>query len=1109
MKKNLLQKGWPHLSYKLSLRMKLSVLFMFTAFLTMNANNSYSQRTKITLNLENVSVARLLDEIESKTNFRFVYQTREIDLNRKISIKVEKEKVTSIIDRIFQSTETIYKIIDKQIFLRKSSNSKIDNEKDQSDIENTQTQQFQISGTVTDENGTPLPGANIVEKGTTNGVTADFDGNFSLDVPDENAVLVASYVGFLQQEFAVGQQTSFNISLKEDTSKLEEVVVIGYGTQRREELTNAVVGVDSEDFVEGYVSDPAQLIRGKVAGLNIVKPNANPVEKSQISLRGISTLKTGAGPLVIIDGIPGDLSIVAPEDIQSMDVLKDGSAAAIYGTRGSNGVILITTKSNGRNKKNVIELSTYTTVQSIVKELDFMDAKQYRKLVQANKPGAIDYGNNTNWNKEVQRIPFSAVHNLTMRGGDNSSGYSVNLNYRDLEGLIKKSDDNTFNGRITVNHKMFNNKLRLNAGLMGLTRDYFLGSDQVGEGGSFRNDVYRNTLIRNPTDVVRDNEGNLVEHPQVNNYNNPVALLEETIGDRSETNLRFNGKITYSPINNLNLMILASRNIELGLDGYWESKNHISNLRNGLNGYASKRTESTIDNLVELTAQYTLTLENNHNFNILGGYSSQGNVFESTYANNFDFPTNDYTYNNLGAGLALLRGEAVLRSFKQEADLKGYFFRVNYSFKNKYLLMASIRREGSTKFGTDNKWGAFPAISAGWNVGKEDFLKPVTWLGDFKFRVGYGVTGTSPDAAYASLSTLIFSPNAYIDGEWVPTIMPGSNPNPNLRWEEKKEINLGLDFTFLNNRLMGSIDAYKRTTDNMLWDYNVPTPPYLYNTILANAGTMENKGLEFHLDIVPIKTSDFQWSSTINVSTNKNTLVSLSNDRFVVQSGYFDTGFTGEPIQQTTHRIEEGGAIGNFYGYKSIDIDDDGRWIIEGADGQPKSTLDQQADDKQIIGNGIPKWNASWINSFQYKNFNINILMRGAFDYQILNFTKMFYGVPVALTRGNVLTTTYDNVYGERPLNDQQSQDYMSYFIENGDFWKIDNIAIGYDIIFPTTSDFIKKMNVYFSGSNLFTFTNYSGIDPEVNTLGLSPGIDPRDRYPSTRTFTFGLNLTF
>lgn len=962
-------------------------------------------------------------------------------------------------------------------------------------------QQKVITGTVTNEQGETLPGVNVFIKGTTQGTTTGSNGKYAIKITNPNTTLVFSFVGMKKQEVPVAGRSIINVTLIEESIKLKEVVAIGYGKIKKIELTSAVSSVKAADFRKGDVTDVAQLIQGKVAGLSVVKTNGNPTSGSQIYLRGDITLLGGTQPYVLIDGVPGSLNDVAAEDIKSISVLKSGSAAAIYGTRGSNGVILITTKRATMGKQSV-EINSYVTIQLISKKLDFMNAAQYRKLVKEGKPGAIDYGGNTDWLSEVTQVPISQVYNVSIEGGKTHSNYIANINYQGLEGIMKKSENNVLTTRMEFNHTMFNNKVRIDGTIIGKEQKY----PALGDGYSYPGTIYRNALIYNPTDPVKDKDGNWTEHPSMNNYMNPVALIEEVRGENKNTTMKTYGTISYTPINNLTTKLLLSRTSFNQINGYSETFRHYSTVANNKNGFASRGTIHSRDDLLEFTARFSKTIKG-HDFTLLGGYSWQEDWNEGFWANNWDFPSDQYSYNKLGAGLALGRGEAGMDSWKTLSKLVGFFARLNYNYKNKYLLMASIRHEGSSKFGENNKWGNFPAISGGWNVIKEPFMKRFKFLNVLKIRAGYGITGTEPTNPYMSLSRLSTGTKYYNNGKWIPAIQPLSNPNPDLRWEKKEELNIGVDFAILKSRLGGSVDVYKRITKDLLWNYNVPTPPYLFNTIIANAGTMKNEGIEVHIYFVPVQKKDFNWKSSINFSSNKNTLVSLSNDKFVNKSGYFYTGYTGEPIQSTTHRVEEGGAIGDFWGYKSIGIDKDGYWIIEGKDGKPKSIHDAQPDDKQVIGNGIPKMFADWNNTLTYKNFNLSVTMRGAFDYDILNFTSMFFGVPVSLTRGNVLSNTFDNIYGKRPLNDHQNLQYVSYFIEKGDFWKIDNVTLGYT--YKIDNSFIKKLRVYISGGNLFTFTSYSGIDPEVNVLGLSPGIDYRDRYPSTRTYTFGVLFQF
>jgi TonB-linked SusC/RagA family outer membrane protein len=961
-----------------------------------------------------------------------------------------------------------------------------------------------IQGTVIERStNEAIPGASVQIQGTTVGTVTDLNGQFTLNVATEDPVLIVSFIGFATQEIPVGNRNNFTVYLESELSNLQEVVVVGYGTQKRERITTAVETVGSEEFVKGAVNDAGQLLRGKVAGLNVVTPDGNPTATSQINLRGITTLKASSAPLVLINGVPGALNTVAPEDIESISVLKDGSAAAIYGTRGTNGVILITTKQVTGEMPATVELNTYFTTQTMTKKLDFMDAAQYRELVAQGKPGAMDYGHETNWLDQVTQNPLSQVYNVSVKGGSRNTNYIASINYRDVEGIIKKSNNQMLYPRLEVNHSMFDERVKLNANISGYEQKFFSGSD----GGSYRGDVYRNGLTYNPTDRLKDDEGRWIERPEKTDYMNPVALLEETVGLNQNSNLRTYGTLTVYPTDDITFSVLGSRDILNSVRGYYETKNHYSTVRNGRNGYASRGTSKSQEDLLEATLQYDKTFSNSHDINALAGYSWRENRYENYWMQNWDFPTDDFSYNNMGAGLAIRRGEAPINSSQELSKLVGYFFRVNYSYQDKYLLMASIRHEGSSKFGTDHKWGSFPAISAGWNIKNEGFLQNNATLSSLKLRAGFGVTGTEPSNPYMSLNRLNFNTYTYMNGAWIQVVNPSSNANPALRWEKKEEVNIGLDFGLFNERVSGTVDVYQRTTNDLLMDYPVPTPPYLFNTITANAASMENKGIEAQVNFDAVRTNDFSWTTSVLFSANQNKLISLSDKNFQLASGYFPAGHTGEPIQQETHRVQVGLPIGNYYGFKSVDIDENGYWLIEGKDGEIKPIADQQADDKQILGNGLPKSYLSWNNTLAYKNFDLNITMRGAFGFQILNMNEMFYNAPVMLTRGNLLATAYDNVYGKRPLADDQSLQYVSYYLEQGDYWKVDNVTLGYNL--SLNNKYLKQLRLYASGNNLLILTKYNGIDPEVNISGLAPGIDDKNRYPSTTSYTVGAFLTF
>lgn len=966
-----------------------------------------------------------------------------------------------------------------------------------------------IQGTVSDSDGIPIAGASVIVKNTSNGVVTDFDGKFQLNVASTSAVLTVSYIGFETQEIPVGTQTNFSVVLKEDLQELDEVVVIGYGTQKRADVTSAVSTVKAEDFVKGNVKDAAQLIQGKVAGLTISAPSGDPTEGTQIKLRGVSSLTGGTAPLVLVDGVPASLSTVAPEDIQTIDVLKDGSATAIYGTRGTNGVIIISTKQGNYNERPTIEYNGYSSLSTISEKMDFLDADELREkyaegyeFVGANLQ---DFGHSTDWLDEITRDAVSQVHNLIFRGGNDATNITASINYRDLEGIFLKSETEKYTGRISVNHAMFDNKLKTNIAVIASEQVFNALGDgtsfALGDGTSFDPYIYRQAIIRNPTEPLYDSNGNWFER-DVYFYDNPVGYIEETIGENRYRNLRFDFSMSYDFNENLTLKGLYTRKGNSNIRGFYRTKKHVSTVKYGQDGFASRGTDDYRGNYGQITLDFDKKF-GKHGISAMAGYNYEDNVNEGFWATNRRFPTDGFYYNNIGSGQGLQLGEAGMSSYKNSDKLIAFFGRVTYNFDDRYLLLASLRHEGSSRFGKDNKWGSFPGVSAGWRIDQEDFMENVSWVDNLKLRAGYGVTGINAGSNYQSLSGLTYGDYFLNNGNWIRELVPSRNANPNLAWEKKKEINLGLDFGLLNNRISGSVDYYNRTTDGALFNYSVPTPPYFYPTISANVAELKNAGLELLLTVVPFEGENFNWTSNMTYSTNSNEVVSLSNDEFQLTNDFFYQGYTGEPIQIETHRVKEGEPIGNFYGLKSVDITDDGIFLIETPDGSIIPATESSTDDRQVLGNGLPKAYFSWNNSVSYKNWDLNVNLRGALDYQILNFSRMFYENPTVSY--NVLDTAFDKVYGKAVLNDVQR--YVSHYVEDGDFLKIDNVTLGYTL--PKDAlKFTNSFRIYLSGLNLATFTKYKGIDPEVNRNGLAPGNDERDKYPSTRTFTLGINFT-
>jgi len=962
-------------------------------------------------------------------------------------------------------------------------------------------QQRTITGSVKGESNEGLPGVTVLVKGTNNGTATDAEGNYSLNLTGDNSTLVVSFIGYETQEVAINNRTTVNITLKPDAKALEEVVVIGYGTQRREDVTSSVASVKSENFQKGAVRDVAQLVQGKVSGLRVTTPSGDPAARTEINLRGINSINGSASPLILIDGIPGELNTVAPEDIESVDVLKDGSAAAIYGTRGTGGVILVTTRKN-REGRNTISYDGYVNVQTIARRTELLTGDDYRRLIAERGIPYTDYSGNTDWLDQIMQEPISYNHNLTFMGGNAQTNFTGSVNYRDWEGIFLKSISSQLTARADLNHSMFNDKLRANLNFNNRVRRSGLNGEDINN--SPYNYMYRQAFIRNPTDMVSDENGWIERSGYF--YDNPMILLNEANAESVTREMRVNGSLTYSPINNLDIKLLVSNIHESFLNGYAETKRHISNLENSRNGYASRSTSAGVDNLLEFTTNYSKTLGKNR-LTVLGGYSYQDFTDENFSMTNWDFPSDLYSWNNMTAGDARKRGENAMGSNKTSSKLIGFFGRANYSWDGKYLLMASIRREGSSVFGENYQYGSFPAFSAGWRINREGFMSGISTISDLKLRAGYGVTGTIANRPYLSQISYQFSTanGALINNRWYQGIAPVRNPNPDLRWERKEEWNAGLDFGVLNNRISGSVDVYRRYIRDLLYDFPVPTPPYLYNILTINAGTLKNEGLEILVNFVPLKGNNYEWNSNFTYSTNRNELVSLSNDQFTATNDFFQAGGTGEPVQDYTHRVEVGQPIGRFYVWKTIDIDENGAWIIENQNGEPTPIKDAKQADRQYYGQGIPKHILSWNNNIRFGSFDLNATMRGAFGHHILNFTRMFYENPKNPAY-NMLNTAYDLVYGKEVLNNDLV--YVSHYIEKGDYWKIDNVTLGYNL--PVNKiKYFKNARIYLSGQNLVTITGYKGIDPEVSLSGFAPGNDPRDKYPTTRTFTTGINLTF
>ncbi len=988
-------------------------------------------------------------------------------------------------------------------------------------MEVNQQQPRSVRGKVIDKDGVGIPGVNVLIKGTTTGTVTDVNGEYSLQAP-VGSVLVFSYLGFATQEIAVGNSASVNATLVEDTKMFDEVYVIGYGTQRKGELTSAVASVKADNFIQGKIGDAAELVKGKIAGLSITKSSGDPNASSTIMLRGISTIVGNVSPLVLVDGIEGSLTDVAPENIASIDVLKDASAAAIYGTRGANGVIIITTKAGNRDGVTRVTYSTYFSLSDWYKTADFMDTHD---VIYARTAFPYD-GYDTDWLEAVTRKAGSTQnHSISFEGSTNKSTYSANVTYSDEEGIMRKSNSRNLKAQLDFNQYALYDMLKFNVNVL------------YGTHKNANNDnayVYRQAMIHNPSSPVYNENGTYYEEFSRFQYYNPVGIQNELIGDTRSKYTRLTGNVTLEPIKGWQTNLMVSLNEDQSESENFYTSDFYSQAVGKIKGSANKYSNNGRSENMEITSKYARTI-GKHNFTALGGYSYLYNVYDGFGAGNSNFPSESYLYNNIGQGSYLTDDDhtASMSSYKNDNTLVGFFGRATYGFDNRFNAVVSVRREGSSKFGKNNKWGTFPSASVGWNIGNEQFMENIGWLDNLKLRLGYGVTGVIPNESYLSLTTYdydAYGKHLNTDGKWTPSLMVAQNPNPNLKWETTREYNLGIDWAVLNSRLSGSIDLYSKKTVDLLYYYNVPVPPNMYGTTLANVGEMRNNGIEVMINAIPVKNDEFEWNSTLTLSHNENELLSLSNDLYETDN-FVEVGGVGDPISVATHCMEVGHRLGDFWGLKSTGVSKDGFvWVqvSDGNGGWVSKEFDTKYNEKanrQRLGNGLPQLIAGWSNTFKYKGFDLSLMFTGQFGFQILNEQRAFYeNNSIAYNRLKSAADWHgavdangaavmDAATGKQKmvqLSNSMSQGVWSDHIEDGDFVKLSNATLGYTFrLNDTFKRYIQSARLYVSGQNLFCITGYSGLDPEVSNYFLAPGLDYRDKYPTVRSYSVGLSVNF
>ena len=969
--------------------------------------------------------------------------------------------------------------------------------------------QNKVSGTVLDATGEPLIGVSVLEAGTSNGVVTDFDGQFTLTVK-QGAKITFSYVGYLSKTLPA--QNGMKVTLEEDNKVLNEVVVVGYGTMRRKDVTSSITTVKAEDLNRGVFTDPASMLQGKVAGL-VVTSSGDPNGSPSITLRGASSLRSGAmSPYYVVDGIPGvDISMVAPDDIESIDVLRDATATAIYGSKAANGVIIITTKSGNKSERTNVSYNGYVAFDNVLKTLDMASASDIRSYVSKNNINYMYDGNgNTDWQDEVLHTGVSHNHNVSINGGSDKTKYMASINYANRQGVVVGSENQRANLRSLLSTKVLKDRLDLSVSVNGMTGKN-VGVPMGDEGRS----VLDAMNYFNPTLSATDADGNWTKGDGSNNYN-PLSLINENKSQTEWKRLQFIGKATANICEGFTWNANFSYNTYQRTYSAYDSHNSQIIDKNGstspeFNGVAHRSTYFGHSTTFETFGNFDKTFNNVHKLSLMVGYSWEENVNNDGFGlrvNNFFDDT--IGWNNLTYAGEMKNGMKWVESGTIETVRNISFYgRAAYSYNGKYMAQATIRRDGSSVFGDGHKWGTFPSLSLAWNITEEEFMKNQNFFSNLKLRAGYGISGNAMGfGAYTAVPTY-GSTGDVMDGYVM--LNATKLANPDLKWESTGMLNIGIDYAFLKGRINGTIEFYNKKTKDLIWDYPVSSYIYPFSSIAANVGKITNKGVEFTINAVPVQTKNFTWSTTLNLSHNKNVVDKLSNDLYKTSTfSQGDPMVAGVSANGWTQRIIEGEPLGTFYTYEWAGYNAEGISVYYTRDANGNrdggTTTDPEYKDRTITGCAQPKLNLGWNNTLSYKNWDFSCFFTGVFGHDVYNGLRAHYTAPDFFAGGkNVMK----EVVTERPASDTGSNIPSDKFIEKGDYLRLQSLTVGYTFN-DCFNGWIKSLQLYATMNNVFTITGYKGLDPEVNLGGIDPGVDYRwSTYPHTRTTMIGAKINF
>ncbi len=1080
------------------------LLILFTSNLL--ATPSYSQNTLLDLSLENTTLGNVFAEIEKISEFSIIYKSNEVNLKENVSVNVRRQPVEAILNHVLINQGLQYVINDKHIIIFKAG-------KKTAEVPRPAPQQTRrISGVVTDATGEVIIGASILEKGTQNGTITDMNGNYTLQLQGNNPVLVISYIGYMTREVRTGNSNVVNIELHEDVQQLDDIVVVGYAVGNKRSVSGAVERVKKEDMNSGIVTQPLEGLKGKVAGVVISNVGGDPTGDMNIRIRGTTSLSGGNDPLVIIDGVFGDLDMlnaISPSDIESLTILKDASETAQYGSRGASGVIVVTTQ-RGRAGFSQIEYSGLFGVNSVYKNLDMLSADEWRAGVAKLGLNGNDKGASTNWAEEIQRgTSFVQTHNLSLTNGSENANFRASLGVVDRPGLLKNSGSRNYTAKIDGSQYAFDKRLKVDLGIFASRRER---DEQY--------DIYRtfySAASYNPTfpNYKNPETGRWDEDQTALEVYNPLGMLEID-NKRISSHVNVNGRLNFEIMKGLNLT---------GFGSYtYFSNNQRRYIPNDIqqgsmlgNGRAQLFYRDRNDLMGNLQLNYSKTF-GVHDINALILLEGQKQTFFESSTRVTGFETNYFKYNNLEAGANISWGDATSKATRY--SLLSYMARVNYMYDGKYVVTGNIRRDGSSKLGSGNKWGLFPSASAAWIASNEEFLKDISTLNNLKFRIGYGITGNQ-DAIdpYESLSLMEPNGTTLVDGSPTTTFAVASNANPDLRWEKKYTLDVGMDLAMFDSRLRLTADYYASRTKDMLYNYTVPVPPFVYGEMLANLGEMTNNGFEFAISGDVIRKKDLSLTVGLNMSFQKNKLESLSGTYMgseFTTSQYIQLAMvnaSGLTQYSYVTYLTEGQPVGVFFVPKCnglIEVDGKNMYDIADLNGDGKVDLSNTGGDRYIAGQAIPKTYLGASINLRYKDFELSTQLNGAFGHKIYNGTS--------LTFNNLsLFPTYNVLDGalEKNIYDIKISDY---YLEKGDYVHIEYVTLAYNLpkkIFNTK--YLKELRLAFSVNNLATITGYSGLTPLINSMNSGSessisrtiGLDDKLIYPLSRSYSLSVGVKF